>query len=233
MRIPGNTPTDNTIILQAHMDMVCLKEPATLREFIDRFLITAEAYHIKSIILLNKTDLLESYDSDRLAEFIQTYKLAGYECIEMSVKENRNVSQVYERLKHKINLIAGNSGVGKSSLINLINPALKLKTDEISGYHKSGKHTTTFCEMFSLDKDTYVIDSPGIRGFGLIDMEKSEIGLYFPEIFSISKDCRFYNCTHLHEPDCAVVQAVKEGRIGLSRFESYVSIMTGDESKYR
>jgi len=224
-------------MLAANIDqaliMACLKNPRTPREFIDRFLATAEAYHIRSIVLINKVDLLAEKEQDELKELIHTYSLAGYECIEMSVVDGLNMEEVSSRLKNKMNLLAGNSGVGKSTLLNRLDPSLDLKTEEISEYHKAGKHTTTFSEVFKLGENTYVIDSPGIRGFGLIDMEKSEIGLYFPEIFRISKHCKFHNCTHLHEPGCAVIEAVKEGKIGISRFNSYVNIMTDEETKYR
>ena len=224
-------------LLAANIDqaliMICLKNPRTPREFIDRFLATAEAYHIKSILIINKGDLLREKEQDELKVFVSTYSLAGYSCVEMRVTEGLNMDKVLNSVKDKMNLLAGNSGVGKSSLLNRLDPSLNLKTEEISEYHKAGKHTTTFSEVFKLKNNTYVIDSPGIRGFGLIDMEKSEIGLYFPEIFRISKHCKFYNCTHLHEPGCAVIEAVKEGRIGVSRFNSYVNIMTDENTKYR
>ncbi len=224
-------------LLAANIDiaflMVTLKSPQTQREFIDRFLITAEAYHIQSIILINKIDLLIKEDQKMLYDFINTYNLAHYKCIQISVKDNMNIDKVYELMKGKLNLIAGNSGVGKSALINTIDPSLNLKIDEISDYHKSGKHTTTFSEIFILDEDTYIIDTPGIKGFGLIDFNKNEIGLFFPEIFNISKNCKFYNCSHIHEPGCAVMDAVNKGLIGNSRYMSYLSIMQDNNSKYR
>jgi ribosome biogenesis GTPase len=224
-------------LLAANIDlaflMVTLKSPATQMEFIDRFLVTAEAYHIKCILLINKIDLLETSDRDRLQNILHTYALAGYSCIELSVPENHNVGKVYDLMKGKLNLIAGNSGVGKTALINAMDPALKLKTNPVSDVHKSGKHTTTFYEIFRLNNDTYIIDTPGIKGFGLIDMEKQEIGLYFPEIFRISKHCKFYNCTHIHEPGCAVKDALEKEEIGKSRYKSYLNIMNDDESKYR
>ncbi len=213
--------------------MLCMKHPETPREFIDRFLITAEAYHIETCLLINKTDVLEDEDKPLFEEFMTTYRLAGYTVLPLSVSRSENIGPVKQLMQGGVNLIAGNSGVGKSSLINTMNPQLQLKTTEISDAHRSGKHTTTFSEMFSLDPDTYIIDTPGIRGFGLVDIEKPEVGLYFPEIFRISKNCRFVNCTHLHEPGCAVQQAVAEGNIGESRFNSYVSIMLEEQSKYR
>ena len=224
-------------LLAANIDqvivMASLKFPASPFEFIDRMLVTAEAYHIESIILINKIDLLEKEDYDRLEEFKSTYEKAGYTCMELSIVQNKNVERAFALMKGKMSLLAGNSGVGKSSFINAVAPSLNLKTEDISDYHQSGKHTTTFSEIFQLDDITYIIDSPGIKGFGLIDMQKEEIGLYFPEIFRISKECKFYNCTHLHEPGCAVIEAVKEGQIGYSRYKSYANIMTDEESKYR
>ncbi len=213
--------------------MITLKSPYTPREFIDRFLATAEAYHIQSVLLINKVDLLKNSDQEELDEFINTYKLAGYDCIKLSVKENFQVTQVSKLMNGKLNLIAGNSGVGKTALINAISPSLNLKTEAISESHQAGKHTTTFSEIFTLNENTYVIDSPGIKGFGLIDMDKNEIGLYFPEIFKMSKNCKFYNCTHMHEPGCAIMDAVEEGKIGKSRYKSYLSIMNDEDSKYR
>jgi ribosome biogenesis GTPase / thiamine phosphate phosphatase len=213
--------------------MTTLKFPETQPEFIDRFLLTAEAYHIESIILVNKIDLLNKVDGIQLEEFIRTYRLAGYRCILMSLQSGIGVPEVKSLMQGKINLIAGNSGVGKTSLINFLVPALDLKTDEISDSHHSGKHTTTFSELFTLNENTYVIDSPGIRGFGLIDLSKEEIGLYFPEIFRISKACKFYNCTHIHEPDCAVKEAVAMHQIGETRYKSYVNIISEEKTKYR
>ena len=183
-------------LLAANIDqvivMVSLKYPALSYEFIDRLLVTAEAYHIESIILINKIDLLEKEDYVKLDEFKSTYEKAGYKSLELSVFQNINVQQAFALMKGKMSLLAGNSGVGKSSFINVVAPSLNLKTEEISDYHQSGKHTTTFSEIFQLDDTTYIIDSPGIKGFGLIDMQKEEIGLYFPEIFCISKECKFY-----------------------------------------
>ena len=224
-------------LLAANIDlallMVCIKSPVTQREFIDRFLATAEAYHISSVLVINKVDLLTQTDKKELKDFKNTYQLADYQCIELSVKNNYNVEKVYDIIKGKIILLAGNSGVGKTALINAIEPSLNLKINEISDFHKSGKHTTTFSEIFTLKKDTYVIDSPGIKGFGLIDMEKIEIALYFPEIFKTSKNCKFYNCSHIHEPGCAVLEAVNKNNIGKSRYRSYLNIMNDSESKYR
>ncbi len=224
-------------LLAANIDlaflMVTLRFPETQPEFVDRFLVTAEAYHIESIIIINKIDLLDKKDDIQLKEFVKTYQLAGYHCILMSLKTGEGVQEIKKLIQGKTNLIAGNSGVGKTSLINYINPNVSLKTNTISESHQSGKHTTTFAELFPLDGNSFLIDSPGIRGFGLIDLSKEEVGLYFPEIFKISKNCRFYNCTHIHEPNCAVMEAVKMKKIGFSRYKSYVSILTGQNTKYR
>jgi ribosome biogenesis GTPase / thiamine phosphate phosphatase len=224
-------------LLAANIDlaflMVSLKFPATPFEFIDRFLVTAEAYHIQSIILINKIDILSNVDLILKDNFIKTYTLAGYKCVPISVINDFNITEVTNLLKNKISLVAGNSGVGKTSLINHLSPSLNLKTAEISNYHKTGKHTTTFAELFCIDTNTYIIDSPGIRGFGLIDFEKSEIGLFFPEIFRISKNCKFYNCTHSHEPGCAVLQAIDLNQIALSRYRSYLNILNDKDEKYR
>jgi len=213
--------------------LASLKFPETQPEFIDRFLVTSEAYHIESYILINKIDLLDKEDNKKLKEFIRIYSLAGYKCIPMSLITGQGVDEIKNLLQGNISLIAGNSGVGKTSLINLLSPSLQLKTEAISDAHQSGRHTTTFSELFTINGDTYVIDSPGIRGFGLIDLKKDEIGLYFPEIFKISKNCRFYNCTHIHEPGCAVKLAVENELIGSTRYRSYVNIVTEEESKYR
>jgi ribosome biogenesis GTPase len=224
-------------LLAANIDqallMVSLKSPETPFEFIDRFLVTAEAYHIKCIILINKIDLIDNEETKIIDNFINSYNLAGYKSIPVSVIKSINLHEIKELLKNKISLVAGNSGVGKTSLINSLAPTLNLKTAEISNYHKTGKHTTSFSELFCIDNNTYIIDSPGIRGFGLIDFEKSEIGLFFPEIFRISKNCRFYNCTHSHEPGCAVIQSLEEHKIAPSRYRSYLNMIDDKDEKYR
>jgi ribosome biogenesis GTPase len=224
-------------LLAANIDlaflMVSLKSPETPFEFIDRFLVSAEAYHIQSVILINKVDLLNKEEIRLVDDFIKSYALAGYKCIAMSIAKNLNVFQIEELIHNKITLVAGNSGVGKSSLINTLAPSLNLKTAEISNYHQAGKHTTTFSELFYIDENTFIIDSPGIRGFGLIDFDKSEIGLFFPEIFRISKNCKFYNCSHSHEPGCAVINAIENGQIALSRYRSYLNMINDKNEKYR
>lgn len=224
-------------LLAANIDqaflIASLKLPVTPLEFIDRFLVTAEAYHIKSILVFNKFDLYDEEVLKKLKETIAIYSDIGYECIETSVVTNYNVENIKERMTGKISLLAGNSGVGKSSLINTIEPGLDLKVSEISHYHKLGKHSTTFSEMFELSNGGFIIDTPGIRGFGIIDFEKSEIGLFFPEIFRKSKSCQYYNCTHTHEPNCKVKEAAEKGEIAYSRYRSYLNIFYDENEKYR
>lgn len=226
-----------TQILAANVDqvllMITLDHPETPLEFVDRFLLSAEAYHICSILLINKTDLYGNDRLDRLEEVRRIYENAGYRVVEISVKEDFHLDKVYQLLQHKLSLIAGNSGVGKSSLINRLCPGLNLKTNEISDYHLSGKHTTTFPEMIEISPGSYIIDSPGIRGFGVIDLDRNEIGLYFTDIFRLSRHCQFYNCTHIHEPKCAVIEACKAGELHESRYRSYVKLFTESDQKYR
>jgi ribosome biogenesis GTPase / thiamine phosphate phosphatase len=213
--------------------MVSLVNPETPLEFIDRFLVTAEAYSIPAAILFNKTDLHGEQENDYLNYVRQMYNTVGYITMQISVLNKENIDELIALLEGKTTLIAGNSGVGKSSLLNLLNPELKLKTENISDFHKQGVHTTTFPEMHMMPFGGAVIDTPGIRGFGVIDMEKSEIYHFFPEIFRESKKCRYYNCLHLNEPDCAIMKAVEEGRISGSRYRSYLSIVEGDSDRYR
>jgi ribosome biogenesis GTPase / thiamine phosphate phosphatase len=224
-------------ILAANIDqvflMITIILPETPVEFIDRFLITAEAYRVPAKIIINKTDL---YGEDELAkmEYLESlYNKIGYECIKLSLKNYSNLELLKDLMKGKTSLISGNSGVGKTSLLNAFNPLLNLKTAGISDYHKQGKHITTFPEMHQFPNNTFVIDTPGIRGFGVVDMERNEIYHFFREIFEKSKDCRFNNCLHLDEPDCAVRSAVEKGEIAFLRYRSYLNIMDGDNGKYR
>jgi ribosome biogenesis GTPase len=210
--------------------MISLKSPATPYEFIDRFLLAAEMFFIPVKILLNKVDLI---DEQTILEFTEIYNKAGYECIPMSITTGVGVIEVHELMRGKLTLISGNSGVGKSSLIKVINPEIEIKIDEISDYHQSGKHTTTFSEIFKLTDECLVIDTPGIKSFGLIDIKKNEVGVYFKDIFHVSKNCKYYNCTHLHEPGCAVIDAVKNDMISKSRYRSYVNIFTDEGEKHR
>jgi ribosome biogenesis GTPase / thiamine phosphate phosphatase len=224
-------------LLAANIDqailMISLFQPETPLEFIDRFLVTAEAYHIKTVLIINKIDLLSEEKYNLLEDIIYIYTKIGYKCLPISVNNRINTDLFIEMIKNKISLISGNSGVGKSSLINLIAPGLKLKTAEISDAHKSGKHTTTYSELFRLENNTYIIDSPGIKGFGLIDLSIQDVGLYFPEIFRISKNCKYANCTHTHEPNCFVIDAVKNGEISETRYRSYFNLVKEDKLKYR
>jgi ribosome biogenesis GTPase len=226
-----------TQIMAANVDqvmlMITLDFPETPLEFVDRFLISAEAYHINCILLINKVDLYGKEKLLYMEEVRKIYEYAGYKVIDMSVTNGLNIEKLRDLLQNKLTLIAGNSGVGKSSFINLICPGLHLKTDEISWYHLSGKHTTTYPEMIEINDKTFIIDSPGIRGFGLTDLNRNEIGLYFTDIFNLSKNCQFYNCTHTHEPNCAVIQACKRGILHESRYRSYFNIFNDSDQKYR
>ncbi len=224
-------------IIAANIDqvflMITIIMPETPVEFIDRFLVTAEAYRIPAIIIINKTDLYGEIETERMEHLSSLYTRIGYECFMLSVNENSGIGPLKDKMKGRINLIAGNSGVGKSSLLNIMNPGLNLKTGEVSDYHRQGKHITTFPEMHPLPFGGFVIDSPGIRGFGVVDMEKNEIWHFFPEIFRIAKNCRFYNCLHLDEPDCAVRDAVDSGIIDPLRYRSYLNIVGDKNRKYR
>jgi len=224
-------------IIAANIDqvflMITIILPETPVEFIDRFLITAEAYRVPAKIIINKTDLYGENEVAKMEYLEALYKKIGYECIRLSLKEETNMDVLKQMMQGKTSLISGNSGVGKTTLLNAFNPLLKLKTAEISNYHKQGKHITTFPEMHKMPFDGYVIDTPGIRGFGVVDMERNEIYHFFREIFTISKECRFNNCLHLDEPGCAVRDAVEKGEIAFLRYKSYLNIMDGDNGKYR
>ena len=224
-------------IIAANIDqvflMVTIILPETPVEFIDRFLITAEAYRVPAKIIINKTDLYGEEELARLDQLEKIYKSIGYECIRLSMKDMINLEALKESLKGKTSLISGNSGVGKTTLLNALNPLLNLKTAEISDYHKQGKHITTFPEMHKMPFGGFVIDTPGIRGFGVVDMNRNEIYHFFREIFRFSKKCRFNNCLHLDEPGCAVRSAVEKGEIAFLRYKSYLNIMDGDNGKYR
>ncbi len=208
-----------------------LFHPATATEFIDRFLVTCEAYKIPATIILAKVDLART-QPEALEEFKAIYESAGYQVLEVSATQGIGLDKVKELLKGHTTLISGNSGVGKSTLIGAIEPTIEIKTGEISSSHNKGKHTTTFSTMYPLTEGGYIIDTPGIKGFGLIDIEDSELWHYYPEMMRYAPDCQFYNCTHTHEPKCAVVKAVESGEIAYSRYESYLKILDEDE-KYR
>lgn len=220
-------------IIAANVDqallMVTLRSPETPKEFADRFLVTCEAYKVPATVLLSKIDL---QDAQAVAEFRAVYEGAGYRVLEVSAKEGSGVEEVRELLAGRTTLVSGNSGVGKSTLIQAIDPSLDIRTGEISDSHHKGRHTTTFSTMYPLAEGGAVIDTPGIKGFGLLDIDDAELWHYFPEMMRVAPGCRFYNCTHTHEPGCAVVAAVEAGEIAWSRYESYLKILDDDE-KYR
>jgi ribosome biogenesis GTPase len=224
-------------IIAANIDqvflMVTIVMPVTPFEFIDRFLITAEAYRVPAKIIINKIDLYSESEIEKLNILESLYSKIGYECIRISLINNPDLNLLKTLMKDKITLISGYSGVGKTTLLNTLNPAFRLKTAEISAYHLQGKHITTFPEMHAMPFGGFVIDTPGIRGFGVVDMEKNEIYHFFREIFIVSKNCRFNNCLHLDEPGCAVRAAVEAGEIDFLRYRSYLNIMDGDDRKYR
>ena len=219
-------------IIAANIDramlVVTLIEPVTATEFVDRFLVTCEAYKVPVTILLAKIDLLSE---EAIAEFHSVYEGAGYEVIDISATQGIGVSRVKEMLAGKTTLLSGNSGVGKSTLIGAIDPTIEIRTGEISDSFHKGKHTTTFSTMYRT-ADGFIIDTPGVKGFGLIDIDDKELWHYFPEMISRAGECRFFNCTHTHEPHCAVVAAVESGEISYSRYESYLKILDEDD-KYR
>lgn len=226
-----------THILAANVDQAILvatiNYPVTTPVFIDRFLASAEAFGVPVIIVFNKVDRYGQTHLDELEEFKKIYTGMGYEVIETCAKKDIGLDRVKEILKDKVSVIAGHSGVGKSTLINRIEPGLNLRTDDISETNNSGKHTTTHAEMHKFSFGGYIIDTPGIRGFGITNIEKEEVAHYFRDIFKISNECQYNNCTHLHEPGCAVKLAVQEGRLPLSRYQSYANIVQTSEAKYR
>lgn len=222
-------------IIAANVDramvVATIAEPVTATEFIDRLLVTCEAYKVPATLLLAKSDLLDDR-AEEVAEFHRTYEGAGYEVIDLSTVDGSGVERVRELTRQGITLLSGNSGVGKSTLVQALNPALDIRTGDISESTGKGRHTTTFSTMYPIGEGGYIIDTPGIKGFGLIDIEDNELWHYFPEMMRLAPDCRFYNCTHTHEPHCAVIEAVKSGAMAYSRYESYLKILDEDE-KYR
>ena len=224
-------------IIAANIDhallMVTLREPETQVEFIDRFLVSAEAYRIPVKIIFNKTDIYSEADLKKMASLTAVYQKIGYSCFSISVKKREHIECIKSLLKDKVTLVSGNSGVGKSSLLNTIEPSLNIETEKISEYHKQGRHKTTFAEMHPLSFGGYIIDTPGIRGFGLTDMIREEIYHFFPEIFRLSGRCRYYNCLHVNEPGCAVIESFEKGEIEWFRYRSYLNMMEDDNSKYR
>lgn len=219
-------------IIAANIDLalliVSLKEPLTSPGFIDRFLVTSEAYHIPAAIVFNKIDIYHGHLLQKLDEIADIYENAGYKTFRVSALSGENVGQVADEIRDKINLFSGISGVGKSALINALEPGLKLKTGNISDYHQKGKHTTTFPEMHPLSFGGFIIDTPGIREFGLVEFRKDEIAERFPEMRELMHKCQFNNCTHIHEPNCAVKAALEEGKFPITRYRSYLKIVNDD-----
>lgn len=226
-------------IIAANVDqcflIVTLRQPETSTTFIDRFLASAEAYRIPVVLIFNKTDLLtDDDDLELLKAMCHLYTTIGYQCCCVSAETGEGVESLRKMLENRITLLSGNSGVGKSTLINRLFPHLNLRTAEVSDTYNTGKHTTTYSEMFGVGDGGYIIDTPGIKGFGTFDMEREEVGHYFKEIFRFSADCRFNNCTHTHEPGCAVLEAVERHDISESRYHSYLSMLNDkDEDRYR
>jgi len=220
-------------ILAANLDqaiiIVTLAEPRTSTGFIDRFLITAEAYHIPAAIIFNKIDLYNDGKMEELSTLKSVYEAAGYPCYAVSALTGENTGDVIELLKDRVSLVAGHSGVGKSALINTLEPGLDLKTKPISRAHKKGVHTTTFAMMFRLSFGGFIIDTPGIKEFGLYDLDRKTLAERYPELRALMHACKYTNCTHLHEPGCAVKEAVKNGEISMIRYDGYLRIMANDE----
>ncbi|MFT7071126.1 ribosome small subunit-dependent GTPase A [Patiriisocius sp. Uisw_017] len=226
-----------THIIAANIDvaflLVTLNNPPTSTSFIDRFLVTAEAYHIKAILLFNKID---TYNQDELLEIkylAAMYRDIGYECLGISALTGKNIATLKEMMFEKVCMFSGHSGVGKSTLVNAIEPTLNLKTSKISTQHKQGQHTTTFAEMYDLSFASQIIDTPGIKGFGVVEVEKEELGNYFPEFFERKEHCKFNNCLHVEEPKCAVKEALENDALPWSRYKSYLQILDGEEEHFR
>lgn len=228
-----------THIIAANVDLafllITLSNPTTFTAFIDRFLATAEAYDIEAVLLFNKIDLNDEALEEKKNKLIGIYRDIGYTCLEISATKKINIDKVSDMMLGKVSMFSGHSGVGKSSLINAINPELQLKTAAISSQHKLGQHTTTFAEMFALntEPESYIIDTPGIKGFGVVDFETDEITDFFPEFLAIKQDCKFNNCLHVNEPRCAVKKALDNGKIAVSRYRSYLQLLQGEGENYR
>ena len=226
-----------THILASNIDVVFLiitiSNPVTSTNFIDRFLLTSNAYSINTILLFNKIDLLDEMEKKVLKKLVNIYTNIGYECYEISAKNHYNIDKVQSLMKDKVSMFGGHSGVGKSTLINSLQPNLNLRTNNISVQHSQGQHTTTNAELYDLDFGAKIIDTPGIRGFGIVDFKKSDIKNYFPEFYKLVNQCKFNDCMHVNEPKCIVKKFVEEGKIANSRYENYLQILEDDKSSYR
>lgn len=226
-----------THIIAANIDtvflLITINNPPTLTSFIDRFLVSTQAYGIKTILVFNKMDTYDEENTLEVKYLSGIYRKIGYECVEVSAVTKQNIDHLKVLMKDKTSMFAGHSGVGKSTLVNAIEPGLDLKTKEISMLHMQGQHTTTFAEMFDLSFGAKIVDTPGIKGFGVVDMDKEEIGDYFPEFFALKQDCKFNNCIHVEEPQCAVKEALDNDEISFSRYRSYLQILEGDDEHYR
>ncbi|QSS97131.1 ribosome small subunit-dependent GTPase A [Psychroflexus sp. ALD_RP9] len=226
-----------THIIASNIDvaflLITFNNPATSTTFIDRFLVTAEAYHIPVILLFNKVDTLTENEFGEMKYLAEVYRSIGYHCIGISALTGKNLDQVEALMKDKTCLVSGHSGTGKSTLINSLQPGLNLKTKEISEQHLQGQHTTTFAEMYDLNFGSRIIDTPGIRGFGVVDIDKYELSNYFPEFFKLKQDCKFNNCLHVDEPKCAVKKALDEDKIEFTRYQSYLQILESKDDNYR
>jgi ribosome biogenesis GTPase len=225
-----------THIIAANIDqallMITLDSPVTTTGFIDRFLVAANAYGVEVVLLFNKTDLLDDELQTQQEDLQKVYEKIGHICFATSVI-NDDLSAIKELMKGKVNMISGHSGVGKSTLINYLQPDLHINTKEVSDTHKQGQHTTTFSELHELDFGASIIDTPGIRGFGLVELEPSEIGNYFPEFFALKQKCKFHNCIHKNEPDCIVKSALENGEIAESRHKNYLNMLVEEEEHFR
>lgn len=226
-----------THVIAANVDLVFLiitiNNPTTFPVFIDRFLVSTRAYRIETVLLFNKIDRYTIEERAEVLYLWDIYEAIGYTCIEISATENINIDKVKRLMKGKTSMFVGHSGVGKSTLINTIEPTLDLKTKATSEQHKQGQHTTTFAEMYDLHFGAKIIDTPGIKGFGVVDMDKEELGDYFPEFFALKQHCKFNNCIHVNEPQCAVKDALENEEISWSRYKSYLQILEGEEENYR
>ena len=226
-----------TQIIASNIDLafllITINNPPTLTTFIDRFLVTAQAYSIQVVLVFNKIDSYKAEEKGEILYLKGIYEAIGYTCVEVSAIKNINLNRIKDLMKGKTSLFSGHSGVGKTTLLNSLEPGLNLKTKQISDQHQQGQHTTTFAEMFDLSFDAKIIDTPGIKGFGVVAIEKEELGDYFPEFFALKNRCKFHNCIHVNEPQCAVKDALEEGKVSWSRYKSYLQIIEGEEENYR